>query len=65
MPGSSRNIAALSADCKKGDGRMRAGRGKIEIMPPGAEFFASSNIGGGDEINAGLIEKYRGVVRGL
>ena len=29
------------------------------------EFFASSNIDGGDEINAGLIEKYRGVVRGL
>lgn len=29
------------------------------------EFFASSNIDGGDEINACLIEKYRGVVRGL
>ena len=24
---------------------MRAGYGKIEIAPPGAEFFASSNIG--------------------
>ena len=44
---------------------MRAGYGKIEIMPPGAEFFASSNIDGGDEINAGLIEKYHGVIRGL
>ena len=44
---------------------MRAGHGKIEIAPPGAEFFTSSNIDGGDEINAGLIEKYRGGVRGL
>ena len=29
------------------------------------EFFASSNIDGGDEINEKLIEKYRGVIRGL
>lgn len=29
------------------------------------EFFASSNIDGGDEINARLIEKYRGAIRGL
>lgn len=29
------------------------------------EFFASSNIDGGDEINARLIKKYRGAIRGL